>query len=112
MTFSTDAHPLRALRIASLTEGATLLLLLLVAVPLKRMADLPLAVSIMGPLHGAAFLVYSAMVLQALFTRLLSPTETARLMVAAFVPFGAWTVAGLLRRPRPVPVPVASKGGP
>lgn len=53
--------PLRALRGASLAEGATLLVLLLVAVPLKRMADLPLAVSIAGPLHGAAFLVYGAL---------------------------------------------------
>lgn len=98
------SHPLRVLRIASLTEGATLLLLLLVAVPLKRMADLPMAVSIVGPLHGAAFLVYSTLVLQALFTRLISTAEAARLVVAAFIPFGAWMVAGMLRRPRPVPV--------
>ena len=98
------SHPLRVLRIASLTEGATLLLLLLVAVPLKRMADLPVAVSIMGPLHGAAFLVYGTLVLQALFTRLIGTAEAARLMVAAFIPFGAWMVAGMLRRPRPVPV--------
>ena len=98
------SHPLRVLRIASLTEGATLLLLLLVAVPLKRMADLPMAVSIVGPLHGAAFLVYSTLVLQALFTRLIGTAEAARLMVAAFIPFGAWMVAGMLRRPRPVPV--------
>lgn len=97
------SHPLRVLRIASLTEGATLLLLLLVAVPLKRMADLPMAVSIVGPLHGAAFLVYSTLVLQALFTRLISTAEAARLVVAAFIPFGAWMVAGMLRRPRPVP---------
>lgn len=98
------SHPLRILRIASLAEGATLLLLLLVAVPLKRMADLPIAVSIVGPLHGAAFLIYSSLVLQALFTRLISVAEAGRLMVAAFIPLGAWMVAGMLRRPRPVPV--------
>ena len=99
------SHPLRVLRIASVIEGATLLLLLLVAVPLKRMADLPMAVSIVGPVHGAAFLVYSALVLQALFTRLVSTSEAVRLMAAAFIPLGAWMVAGMLRRPRPVPVP-------
>ena len=104
------SHPLRVLRIASLTEGATLLLLLLVAVPLKRMADLPMAVSIVGPLHGAAFLVYSTLVLQALFTRLISTAEAARLVVAAFIPFGAWMVAGMLRRPRPAGcVPVSMR---
>ena len=90
--------PLRALRGASLAEGATLLVLLLVAVPLKRMADVPMAVSVMGPIHGLAFLIYSAMVLQALFTRLITPFETARLMVAAFIPFGAFMLSGLFRR--------------
>ena len=98
------SHPLRVLRIASVIEGATLLLLLLVAVPLKRMADLPMAVSIVGPVHGAAFLIYSALVLQALFARLVSLSEATRLMAAAFIPLGAWMVAGLLRRPRPVRV--------
>ena len=86
------------LRLASWAEGATLLLLLLVAVPLKRLADVPMAVSLMGPIHGLAFLIYSVMVMQALFTRLITPFETARLMVAAFVPFGAFMLSGLFRR--------------
>lgn len=91
---------LRRLRIASWGEGATLLLLLLVAVPLKRMADFPQAVSIMGPLHGLAFLVYAGLVLQAWFSRLLQPQEAARLMAAAFLPFGAFMLGGLFRRKR------------
>lgn len=98
MSSADTRPPLRALRMASLAEGTTLLLLVLVAVPLKRMADLPLAVSIAGPLHGAAFLVYGALVLQALSARLLSASEALRLMAAAFVPLGAWWVAGWLRR--------------
>lgn len=66
-----DPHPssaalasLRTLRLASLGEGATLLLLLLIAVPLKRLAGWPTGVSIMGPIHGAAFLLYAALVLR------------------------------------------------
>ncbi len=94
----TISHPLRHLRWASLAEGGTLLLLLLIAVPLKRMADLPLAVSIMGPIHGLAFLIYGAMVLQAVSTRLVTQTEAALLMVAAFVPFGAFMLGGMFRR--------------
>lgn len=93
-----SSRALHYLRMASLAEGATLLVLLLVAVPLKRMADVPMAVTLMGPIHGLAFLIYSAMVLQALFTRLITPFETARLMVAAFVPFGAFMLSGLFRR--------------
>ena len=97
-------HPLRVLRIASMMEGATLLVLLLIAVPLKRMADVPIAVSIVGPIHGAAFLIYTALVLQSFVSRLISATEVARLMLVAFVPCGAWLVAGMLSRPRTVPL--------
>ena len=98
------ADPLRVLRIASVIEGATLLLLFLVAMPLKYMADTPLAVTIVGPIHGAAFLIYTALVFQSFLSRLISASEVARLMVVAFVPLGAWMVAGMLRRPRTVPL--------
>ena len=105
MTASVPASdPLRVLRIASVIEGATLLLLFLVALPLKYMADTPLAVTIVGPIHGAAFLIYTALVLQSFVSRLISATEVARLMAVAFVPLGAWMVAGMLRRPRTVPL--------
>jgi integral membrane protein len=94
-------HPLarlQQLRWASLTEGATLLLLVGVAVPLKRMAGFPEAVSVLGPIHGAAFLIYVAMVLRAQQTGVWSASEVLKLLGAAFVPFGAFMVAGLFRR--------------
>ena len=75
----TASDSLRVLRIASVIEGATLLLLFLVAMPLKYVADTPLAVSIVGPIHGAAFLIYTALVLQSFVSRLISVTEVARL---------------------------------
>jgi integral membrane protein len=94
----THLYQVRHLRLASLAEGATLLLLLLVAVPLKRMADLPLAVSIMGPLHGFAFVSYGSMVLWALLSRRVTLAEAAQLAMAAFIPFGAFMLGGLFRR--------------
>ncbi len=100
----TASDSLRVLRIALVIEGATLLLLFLVAMPLKYVADTPLAVSIVGPIHGAAFLIYTALVLQSFVSRLISVTEVARLMVVAFIPLGAWLVAAMLRRPRTVPL--------
>jgi integral membrane protein len=90
---------LRPLRLASLAEGATLIALLLVAVPLKRLAGLPEAVSIMGPIHGAAFLVYLAMVLAYSWKGHLRPVAVPGLLLAALVPFGAF-FAGPLFRPR------------
>jgi integral membrane protein len=49
-------NPIRKLRIAGLIEGTTLLVLLLIAVPLKHIGGIPQFVSVMGPLHGAAFI--------------------------------------------------------
>ena len=49
---------LRRMRVVSLIEGSTLLLLLLVAVPLKHLAGIFVATRIMGPVHGLAFLAY------------------------------------------------------
>lgn len=43
----------------ALLEGLTLLVLILLAVPLKYFGHWPLGVRIVGPIHGLAFLVYS-----------------------------------------------------
>lgn len=50
----------RVFRIISLLE-ATSFLLLLVASVLKRTADFPEGVTILGPIHGILFLVYVAL---------------------------------------------------
>ncbi len=47
------------LRLVSIVEASTLLILLLLAVPLKHALGYPLATRIMGPVHGAAFVAYA-----------------------------------------------------
>lgn len=47
---------LNRLRLASLVEAVSYLVLLGVAMPLKYWADLPLAVSVAGMIHGVLFL--------------------------------------------------------
>ncbi len=89
---------LRWLRWTSLSEGATLILLVCLAVPLKRMAGMPEFVTVMGPLHGAAFLIYVAMVMRAASAGLLTATETTRMMLVAFIPFGAFFMSGMFKR--------------
>ena len=88
---------LRPLRVASWAEGVTLLLLMLVAVPLKRLAGLPEAVSLMGPIHGAAFVAYVLMVLFYAWKGHLRSHAVPLLVMAAFVPFGAFFVGSLFR---------------
>lgn len=88
-------HPLR---IVALIEGATLLALLGIAVPLKHLAGYPIAVTVMGPIHGAAFLLYFWMVFNVASSDGWTRGEIARLVVTAFVPFGALLTAGFLNR--------------
>lgn len=89
---------LRRLRWMSLIEGATLLTLVCIAVPLKHLAGYPSAVSVLGPIHGAAFLLYVWMVFNVVSSDDWSSGEIARMAVAALVPFGALLSAGLLSR--------------
>ncbi len=42
----------------AMAEGVSFLLLLLVAMPLKYFADMPMAVTIVGGIHGALFVAY------------------------------------------------------
>ncbi|ROO89833.1 integral membrane protein [Actinocorallia herbida] len=53
---------IRVFRYVSLAEATSFLLLLLVAMPLKYLADLPIAVSIVGAAHGALFIAYVGLV--------------------------------------------------
>lgn len=93
-----SVSPLRTLRFVSLLEGATLVALVCVAVPLKHLAGYPAATSILGPIHGFAFLLYGWMMVQAISAGGWSRDEIARCALAGFIPFGAFFVAGLLKR--------------
>ncbi|GAA2422538.1 hypothetical protein GCM10010191_37920 [Actinomadura vinacea] len=53
----------RALRIVSIAEAVSFLVLLLIAMPFKYMADTPQLVQLVGPIHGVLFLAYVALVL-------------------------------------------------
>lgn len=93
-----DVGQLRRMRFASLVEGATLVALVFVAVPLKRLAGLPEATSILGPIHGMTFLLYVWMLIQTVSGGGWSKRETGLLILAAFLPFGAFASERMLRR--------------
>ena len=57
------------LRLAGFVEGTTLLVLLLIAVPLKYGLDMPEFVSTMGPIHGLAFVFYFTQAAATVFFR-------------------------------------------
>jgi len=79
-----------AFRTFSYVEGASFVLLLFVAMPLKYFAGFPVAVSIMGALHGAIFvlyLVYAALMIKPLSWRF---GTVVWAMAAGVLPFGVF----------------------
>lgn len=83
------SDPLTRLRLAGALEGTTLVLLL-VAVPLKYLADEPGVVSVLGPVHGIAFVLYVMAVLDNFAGGGWHKGEMARVGFVALLPFGTF----------------------
>ena len=81
----------------SLIEATTLVPLIGVAVPLKHLAHLDVAVKTMGLVHGLAFLYYTWIVLQTVSGGGWQPSDVARLTAVAFVPFAGFFNMRFLR---------------
>ena len=79
---------LRTLRVLSCAEGVSLLTLLLVAMPLKYAFQLPIAVRIVGSVHGGLFLVLLFVCVRAALERLVSKQLAAALVGWSVLPFG------------------------
>jgi integral membrane protein len=93
MPHDDDLPPLpstRRLRALALLEGISLATLLFVAVPLKHLAGLPGAVTVLGPLHGLLFLAYSWALVEATSAGALRPRQAVRLWAWSWAPFGAF----------------------
>jgi integral membrane protein len=92
-----ESAQLRRLEIVSVLEATTLVVLVCVAVPLKHLGHFDIAVRVMGPVHGLAFLAYAWTVLQTVTGGGWSGRATARLFLTAFVPFAGFTTPAFLR---------------
>lgn len=93
-----DITVLRRLRLLGLAEGTTLLLLIFVAVPLKRLAGYAIATKIMGPVHGLLFLAYAYTLVEAISSGGWSRRAAARAALACLVPFGTFLNDRAIRR--------------
>jgi integral membrane protein len=88
---------IRLLRVAGIVEGISFLLLLGVAMPLKYLAGLPLAVRVVGMAHGVLFLVYLGAALQVFFVARWPTHRLLGLLAAAVFPFGPFVIERRLR---------------
>lgn len=93
-----EVAQLRRMRVVSLLEGTTLLALVLIAVPLKHLAGIPQATSVMGPIHGIAFLLYVWMLMQTVSGGNWSRSQMVSMVAAALIPFGAFANERALAR--------------
>ena len=88
---------LRHLRLVALLEGTSFLVLLFIAMPLKYLADQPLAVRIVGSLHGLLFLIFLAALYRAGSVRRWPFRRSVHAFIASIVPFGTFVFDRSLR---------------
>lgn len=79
-------------------EGISFLVLLCIAMPLKYLAGLPLAVKVVGWAHGVLFVAFIAALWSAHRDGRLPLRLSALVFIASLVPFGPFLIDGRLAR--------------
>jgi len=80
------------LRLTGITEGISFLLLLLIAMPLKYYFGFPLAVKVVGWLHGILFMVYILAVLLAIRAMKWGWFSVGVALAASLIPIGTFVL--------------------
>lgn len=91
-------NALRQLRIVGLLEGLSFVVLLFVAMPLKYWASMPLAVRVVGSVHGLLFILFCGALFRAAFDRDWPLKRSAIAFVASLLPFGTFVFDRSLKR--------------
>lgn len=77
-------------------EGYSYLVLLLIAMPLKRIFDLPIAVTIVGSIHGILFILFMYQILKLLIGKDFSFKQSFYAFLLSILPFGTFFLGNLL----------------
>jgi integral membrane protein len=81
-----------------LAEGVSFLVLLGIAMPLKYLLAMPLAVRVVGLLHGVLFVAFVYLVFEAMGSLRWSWKQVGLALVASLLPFGTILLDRKLRR--------------
>jgi integral membrane protein len=84
--------PIPFLRRAGQVEAVSFLVLVCVAMPLKYMAGMPMAVKVVGWIHGVLFIAFCIALLRAMLIARWGLDRGALVFVAALLPFGPFVV--------------------
>jgi integral membrane protein len=90
---------LARLRVIGFLEGASFLLLVFIAMPLKYLADQPLAVRYVGLAHGVLFLLYLAALVPAALDHRWGWKTTFLGVLASLLPGGPFVFDAKVLRP-------------
>jgi len=86
------------LRILSLIEGCSLLLLVFIGVPFKYFLHIPMLVKILGPVHGVLFLLLIFMTISASTEFGWKFKRSGSIILASVIPFGCFYVENSIFR--------------
>lgn len=89
---------LKQFRWVAFLEGVSFVLLLFVAMPLKYWVGLPLAVRIVGSVHGLLFVLFIGMLFRAAVERDWPARRWGLAFLSSLVPFGTFAFDRSLRR--------------
>jgi len=81
---------LHRFRMVAIAEGISFLILLLIAMPLKYMFDIPQAVKIFGWVHGALFVTYIYLAFGVFTSFKKDLLWLGKAFLAAILPFGTF----------------------
>jgi len=84
--------PVGRVRLVGMLEGISFLVLLGIAMPLKYMAGMPMAVRVTGMIHGVLFLLFLLAIFKAWGDKALTTKQSALAFVASLVPFGPFLI--------------------
>ena len=82
----------------ALAEGVSFVVLLFIAMPLKYLAGVPLAVRVVGMAHGLLFIAFVLVLIRASIARSWPFHRSLLAFVSSIVPFGTFAFDISLRR--------------
>jgi integral membrane protein len=91
-------NELRRFRWVALLEGFSFVLLVFIAMPLKYLAGFPIAVRVVGMVHGVLFLAFVGALFQVTLERGWPPRRWGVAFLSSLVPFGTFAFDRSLKR--------------
>lgn len=93
---TTDTNITKNFLTVGKAEGYSYLVLLFIAMPLKYMADLPIAVRIAGSIHGILFIAFMYLIIKMVMQKQLTIQNAFFAFLLSLLPFGTFFLRKVL----------------